>query len=152
MKLRRDSAQRFFKRLLLDGFEQVILRAVLDRQLCIGKLLITGQKYDLRQTIPAAQLRAEIKAVHDRHIDIQKDDIRLELKDQFQRIFSVRSLADDLKPKRGPRDRLPQKLAEVIFIVDQYDLQHELSPPGRYSVTRVNTPGSLLICMRAVSA
>ena len=107
-----------------DRLEQVLIHMQFDRLLRIGKIIIAGEDDDFRSRQFLADKAAERQAVHERHLDVRNQNVRLDLSHQRQRHFPVGGFPGKDETVLLPRDHIPQPFPYQALVFCQKNFKH----------------------------
>ncbi|MNJ63646.1 hypothetical protein D3C77_595620 [compost metagenome] len=72
--------------------------------------------FDIRHTL--ADESAQLQAVHERHLNVGDQNVRMKLLDQRQRDLAVRGIAAVEEAFLLPMDAVPDRLPDQNFVID----------------------------------
>ena len=106
-----DLGKPFNQCILCDRFEQIILHSDVDRLFRIIEIIIAAQDHNLESRDFFLCHFCQCQPVHERHLDVRDQKIRLLSEQKRQCHLSIRSLANKFKPQilpwDHPLDRFP---------------------------------------------
>ena len=104
----------------IDRLQDVLLGLQTDGFLCVLELVEAREDDDLDGRILLLQTPAELESIHERHLDVRHDDIRLLLLGHLQRFQSVVGIAlhreAELLPVHLPDDHLDN----ILLVIHQH--------------------------------
>ena len=118
-----DVLQRFQKRRLCHGLEQILLHADLDGFLRKFKIVVPADENDFCLRQLRADELAERQSVHKRHFDVCNQDVRAQLADLRQGQLPVGRVAAEFEAVPLPVDAVAQTFPHDAFILHQKNLQ-----------------------------
>ena len=124
----------------IDRLQDVLLRLQTDGLLRILELVEAGEDDDLDGRILLLQTPAELESVHERHLNVRHDDVRLLLLSHLQRFQPVVGIAlhreAELLPVHLPDDHLD----DILLIIHQHhSVLVQCKPPS--AITSCPHPG-----------
>ena len=121
--------QRGIQLILVDGLQDIVGNAQLDRSLGIGEVPIAAyhDKSAIGVCLPHGP--NHIQSIHPWHLDVRDDDIDMLSLHMFHHIGPVVIFRRERKAQLFPVDEILQQVSDMQFIIRDYDLKHDTKPP-----------------------
>jgi hypothetical protein len=101
---------------------QVVHRADLER---VQRVVLVGRDEHHRRNAIHLERGDDAEAVQLRHLDVDEDEVRLESRDEIERVESVAALTHELQPGRLSHQRADSLAGEGLVVHrDDTDRRH----------------------------